>query len=399
MPENRSAAHIYFDLAKAFVKRGHEVDVITSYPRDFNLDKKDLNKCFPIEEIINGITVHRCKYHFAKRDSIAFRGLEHLRLSRVYLKRYKKLNKKFDVCLIYIPPLPLYKLGVKIRKIDNVPFVLNYQDIHPQELIDVGVLKNRFIIKVIERLERKSYATADHITVMSKMGKELISSRGGNPDKITPVYNTVSLPTIDKYLKKNDFKKRENIEGKTLVSYAGVLSPFQGIDDIINAAKKLNEHNDIIFYIVGDGPTKNHLVNRIKDEKIHNVKVIPLQPRDEYFNIINSSDISIVTLDKRMTAPAIPGKLINLLAARKPIIGNVPLTNETALIIKKAKCGIVTESGNINKIVKTIIKLKNNPELRKEMGIRGRQFLLEKMNLEKTVVVYEKIFKSIAVQA
>lgn len=35
IPEIGSAAHIYYDLAKAFVKRGHEVDVITSYPRDF----------------------------------------------------------------------------------------------------------------------------------------------------------------------------------------------------------------------------------------------------------------------------------------------------------------------------------------------------------------------------
>jgi colanic acid biosynthesis glycosyl transferase WcaI len=247
-------------------------------------------------------------------------------------------------------------------------------------------------------MERKSYVAADHITVMSKMGKELISNRGGNLNKITPVYNSVSLPTIDEYLKKNDFKKKENIEGKTLVSYAGILSSFQGIDDIVDAAKKLKEHDDITFYIIGDGTCKNQLVNRVKDEKIHNVKIMPLQPRDEYFNIINSSDISIVSLDKRMTAPAIPGKLINLLAAKQPIIANVPPTNETALIIKKVKCGIVTEPGNIDEIAKAIIKLKYNPKIRWEMGIRGRQFIEEEINLEKNVVVYEHIFKSIVAQ-
>lgn len=398
VPENRSAAHIYFDLAKAFVKRGHAVDVITSYPRNFNLDKKDLNEYFPIEETIDGIKVHRCKYHFAKRDIIALRGLEHFRLPRVYFKRYKKLDKKFDVCLIYIPPLSLYKFGEKIRKIDNIPFLLNYQDIHPQELIDVGVLKNKLMIKMIERMERRSYAAADYITVMSKMGKELISNRGGNPNTITHIYNSVSLPTINEYLKKRDFKKKEEIEDKTLVSYAGILYPFQGIDDIVDAAKKLKEHDDITFYIVGDGTCKNHLVGRVKDEKIHNVKIMPLQPREEYFNIINSSDISIVSLDKRMTAPAIPGKFINLLAAEQPIIANVPSTNETALIIKKAKCGIVTEPGNNDEIAKAIIKLKDEPELRRKMGVRGRQFLEEEMNLEKNVVVYEHIFKSIVAQ-
>ena len=50
VPEIGSAAHIYFDLAKAFVKRGHEIDVITSYPRKFNLAKLDQERKFPLEE-------------------------------------------------------------------------------------------------------------------------------------------------------------------------------------------------------------------------------------------------------------------------------------------------------------------------------------------------------------
>ena len=46
VPEIGSAAHVYFDLAKAFVNRGHDVDVITSYPRKFNLNKSDREKNF-----------------------------------------------------------------------------------------------------------------------------------------------------------------------------------------------------------------------------------------------------------------------------------------------------------------------------------------------------------------
>ncbi|MCK4734882.1 MAG: hypothetical protein KAT65_20685, partial [Methanophagales archaeon] len=46
-------------------------------------------------------------------------------------------------------------------------------------------------------------------------------------------------------------------------------------------------------------------------------------------------------------------------------------------------------------IARAIIKLKDNPEIRREMGIRGRQFIEEEINLEKNVVVYEHIFQSI----
>lgn len=52
IPEIGSAAHIYYDLAKAFIKRSHEVDVITSYPREFNLEKKGMHRNLKRQNII-----------------------------------------------------------------------------------------------------------------------------------------------------------------------------------------------------------------------------------------------------------------------------------------------------------------------------------------------------------
>ena len=163
VPEIGSAAHVYFDLAKAFVKRDHEVHVITSYPREFNLEENEKSKIFPLDEIIDGIHVHRCR-HPTQRDNVLLRGLEHFVLPRYYFKIYKNLNIKFDACLMYIPPLPLYYLAKKIKKYDGTYSVLNFQDFHPQELTDVGVLKNPFMIKILEYIERQAYKHAYHIT-------------------------------------------------------------------------------------------------------------------------------------------------------------------------------------------------------------------------------------------
>ncbi|CAD6490850.1 MAG: Glycosyl transferases group 1 [Candidatus Argoarchaeum ethanivorans] len=391
VPEIASAAHVYFDLARAFVKKGHEVDIITSYPRKFNLNKNDADKESSLEETIDGIGVHRCK-HFARRDNIVMRGLEHFLLPRYYFKTYRQIDKKFDVCLIYIPPLPLYYFARKIKRYDDTPSVLNYQDFHPQELTDVGVMKNKLMIKIMEYIEKKSYKNADYITVLSKGGMDYVVKKGGNPNKIKHIYNGVLLSDFEKYLMKKDFKKKEGIKNKILISYSGILSPFQGVDNILNAAKKLSDYEDLIFYIVGDGMLKNHLENRIRDEKIFNVKLLPLQPREEYFNIINSSDISTVSLDDRMKAPCLPGKLINLLALKQPIIAIVPNDSETAQVIQKAKCGVVVEPGNTEELERSILKLKDNIEFRKELGENGREFLEENMILEENVAVYEEIF-------
>ncbi len=331
-PEIGSAAHVYSDLARAFLKRGHEVDIITSYPREYNMNTADLSRDVPPEEVMEGISVHRVK-HPHTRDNIIIRGLEHFLLPGYYFRKYRELRKKFDICLFYIPPLPLYYLAKKIKRYDGTPSVLNFQDFHPQELTDVGVLKNPLMIRLLEYIEREAYTHADYISVLSHGGIDYIRKRGGDPGKISHIYNGLLLSDQDKNFSRQTFKKKEGIEDKFLISYAGILSPFQGIDNILDAAGQLLDSPDIIFYIVGDGMIKDHLQQRIRDEHLTNVTLMPLQPRDEYYNIISSSDINLISLDERMKAPCVPGKTINLFASGKPVIAIVAGDSETAYVM------------------------------------------------------------------
>lgn len=395
VPEIGSAAHVYFDLAKAFVKKGHEVHVLTSYPRKFNLDKSDMEKKFPLHEKIDGIEIHRSK-HLTMRDFPLFRGLEHFFLPYQYFNEYKKMDINFDVCIMYIPPLPLYKLAQKIKKHDGTPSILNYQDFHPQELIDVnygGIKNNIIMVKILEYMEKNSYQGADYITVLSEGGTDYVVNRGADPSKVTHIYNGIHPSDINKSELRNDFKKKEKIEDKILISYAGILSPFQGIDNILNVAKKLKKHEDIVFYIAGDGMIKDALEERIKNENIYNLNLLPFQPREEYYNIVNSSDISLVSLDERMMAPCLPGKLTNLLSLKQPIIGIVSKKSETANFIRTVDCGLLVEPGDTEEFKNAILKLKDNPDLRKNLGENGRKFVGNEMNLEKNVDVYQDIFK------
>jgi len=392
LPEIGSAAHFYHDLARAFIKKGHEVDILTSYPREYNLNKPDQSKHFPLDNIIDGIQVHRVKYSH-KRDNIIIRGLEHFFLPAYYFKKYRQLGKKFDICLFYIPPLPLYYLARKIKRYDGTPSVLNFQDFHPQELTDVGVLKNPLIIKILEYIERQAYKNADYITVLSHGGIEYVVQRGGDPNKISHIYNGILLSDQQQFFTKHDFKKKEGLENKFLISYAGILSPFQGLDNILDVAGDLIDINDIIFYIVGDGMIKDHLEKRIISEYLSNVRFLPLQPRDEYYNIINSSDINLISLDGRMKAPCLPGKTINLFAAGKPVIAIVGRDSETAYVMDAINPFLRTEPGEVSALKDAILRLKKDKNLMKEMGIKQRQFFEDNMNLEGNIIAYERIFE------
>lgn len=391
-PEIGSAAHIYHDLGKALVKRGHKVHVITMYPRRFYLSEENWEKEFPMDETIEGMHVHRCRFKFVQRDNVVLRGLEHLLVPRLYFKRYKELKIKFDGIIFYIPPLPLYRMANRIRRYDGTRSVLNFQDIHPQELVDVGMVKNPLMIKFLEHLERRAYKTADYITVLSPTGVDLIVERGGNPNRIQHIYNSIDLEEFEKNLKRKDYKHLEGIDNKVLISYAGMINRFQGIDDILDVAKRFREDESLIFHIVGGGMEAKRLKKRVEDEGIENVVMKPLQRNDVYFNIINSSDISIISLDSRMTAPCLPGKFVNLLGAGQAILANVPNINDVSKIVTNYKCGVAIEPGNVVQFEQAIRKLKDNKQQISEMGRNGRKFLEENMNLERNSMRYEEIF-------
>ncbi len=393
-PEIGSAAHVYSDLARAFLKRGHEVDIITSYPRKYNMNAADLSRDVPAEEVMEGISVHRVQ-HPHTRDNIIIRGLEHFLLPGYYFRKYRQLKKKFDICLFYIPPLPLYYLAKKIKQHDGTPSVLNFQDFHPQELTDVGVLKNPLMIRLLEYIEREAYTHADYMSVLSHGGIDYIRKRGGDPGKISHIYNGLLLSDQDKNFSRQTFKKKEGIENKFLISYAGILSPFQGIDNILDAAGQLLDSPDIIFYIVGDGMIKEQLGQRIRDEHLTNVTLMPLQPRDEYYNIVSSSDINLISLDERMKAPCVPGKTINLFAAGKPVIAIVAGDSETAYVMGLIDRDLVVRPGDTPALKNTIIRLKQDAERRTGTGLAQRHFFEEMMSLEGNVSAYEKIFEKL----
>jgi len=390
VPEIGSAAHVYYDLARAFIAKGHEVSVITSYPRKYNLSKEDSLKVFPNEEIVDGINVYRVKNN-VQRDNIISRGLEHFNLSGKFIKVLKKRKIDFDACLIYIPPLPLYKFALKIKKQYGIPSVLNFQDFHPQELTDVGVLKNPLIIKLMKKMERDAYAKADHIVVLTNGGIDYVIARGADSSKVSHIYNGVPIAKFENI--KTDFKEKELIQNRFLITYAGILSPFQGLDTILDVAKSLND-SDILIYIVGDGMVRSHLEDRIFNEHIENVKILHWQNREKYLNIISSSDIAIISLDDRMKAPCFPGKTRDLMAIGVPILGLIP-ESETSKIIKQAGSGIIVDPNNNKEIIQTILRLKNDPEMLHSMAECGKKFASSELNNENIINQYLLIFKKI----
>ena len=154
-PETKSASTLFFELAETLVERGHKVSVITRMPRYNVADGTDLNN-IPKQETLAGIEVYRFATPPLARSVPLIRGFEHFLLGIIFFFGGLKV-KNFDAVLVYSPPLPLGISGYWLARLRRKPLLVNIQDLYPQTVIDLGLLKNKFLIWVSKTMEKFIY--------------------------------------------------------------------------------------------------------------------------------------------------------------------------------------------------------------------------------------------------
>jgi len=392
-PEIRSASHLLYELAESLVEKGFKVTVVTRFPKDYinKIEKKYSGKLFFYEKT-GRINVIRLNSFSFLRHIPLIRGLSQFILSGL-LVIGGIISGRQDIILAYSPPLPLGISAYLLGKIKRAPFIFNVQDIFPQSVIDLGLLKSKVLIKISELMERFIYKKASYITVHSAGNRENIISKNINPEKVIIIHNWVDTNLIKPTKNQdNDFRRKNNLNSKFVVSFAGVMGFAQGLDIVISCAELLKLYKDIIFLLVGDGVKKEGLMKKTKDMQLNNIKFLPPQPKEIYPSILYASDICLVTLDKSVKTPVVPAKLLNIMASGRPVVASMNLKGDTPKIIRDANCGYCVEADDADGFSKAILKLYNNPKLRDEFGMNGRKYVVEHFSRKVCIEKYEKLF-------
>jgi len=392
-PEIGSASHLFFDLAKGFIKNGDSVEVLTSQPRKYNLKKERKEKRYPSFEEYNGIRIYRT-YNIIS-DSIIVRGLEHFILPLIFIFNSYKL-KSIDLVIIYSPPLPLFIFGRIFKKFNKSPFILNVQDLYPKTLTDVGILKSGFILKIFRWLEKKAYELSDFVTAHSEGNLKYIRKNGAYKRKSDIVYNWTDTDIVKPDIKKNDFRKKYNLSNEFIVSYAGIMNFHQDLLSIIESADILSKNKKIKFVFVGEGKQKNDLIKFKNQKGLNNVQFHPFIEKTEYVELLQASDVSIVTLSKDVKTKVVPGKLINIMSSSTPVLANVPKTSDAYNIVKESNCGYFLEPGNPKLLAKKIKDFYTlDKKTLKKMGNNGREYVIKNFSVEKAILRFKDIYRKI----
>lgn len=360
------------------MRRGHEVAVITKKPTENLPDGSD----FPGVEMRDGLRVVRMRSYLGEPRSTLLKGIDQILLAaRVWLRL--RFIERPDVVLVYSPPLPLAAACAA----SGHPLVVNLHDLYPRTAIELGRLRSPILIGIAERIEKFIYDRTDTFVIPApESARYLTDERRVPADRIRLCYNWVDFNTA--VLGDGDAFRRANaVQGKFIVTYAGLVGVAQDLSAVVDAAKRASEYEEILFLIIGEGSELGRW--KSKADGLASIRFLPTLPRGEYHEALLGSDVCLLALSADLHSPAIPGKLQSIMAAAKPTLAVIPAGSAAARMVEQAACGLVTPPGDGAALLAAVLRLKSDPGLRVALGSAGRRYAESHFALDSAVDVFE----------
>ncbi len=384
-PEIRSASHLMLELAEELTHRGYQVTVVTCWPQ-YNLDPDDA-QAFSEVMMEKNIRVIRIKHMAHHQVHFIIRGIAQLLLPYLFIRKIKKMIKeKVDAVIVYSPPLPLAFVGAWAKKSLQAKFILNVQDLFPQNAIDLGVLKNKATITFFQWIEKWSYKKADVITTHSQGNKDLlIACYPEIKNKCIVLHNWVDITAHQPAATSKDYRELFQLQNKFVAVFAGVIGPSQNLALLIEAAMQVQHLKDLCFLIVGDGAEKKKLEEMTAKNNLSNVMFKPFISRDYYADLLKACDFGLVSLSAKNKTPVVPGKILGYMAAGLPVVAFLNKESDGHEIIREAACGYSVASDNVSDVVEVITKAYELKDQCKKLGDAGLQYVKNHFSKEACV--------------
>ena len=357
----------HYELAQRLVADGHEFAIVASSYSYLTGERRIRQSAIP------GIDV---------RFAPTLSGLHRSYLHRILVFLSFTITSVFtalrtmpaDLVLGTSPPIFQAISAWVVAGIWRRPFALEIRDLWPEFAIDLGVLRNRILIYLARSMERFLYRRAQHIVVNSPAYVDYLLKKGVPEAKITLIPNGVDASCFHPENNGEAFRREHQFEDKFVVMYAGALGFANDVECLLRAAADLREDRQIVFTIVGDGKELPCLRHEAESLRLDNVRFIPAQPKRRMSEALSAADVCVAVLGNipmfRMTYP---NKVFDYMAAGRPTV--LAIDGAIREVIENSGGGLFVPPGDHRALGEAIRKLRDAPELRKQMGINARAYV------------------------
>jgi|SRR5690554_3568873 len=349
-------------VAQELLKNGHQVTMITADPKASQKRR---------EVIIDGIKVIYLQEAYSQDMSVSTRLKSFLGFVWKSITEARK-QKDIDLVIATSTPLTVGVTALYMKWFKKVPYIFEVRDLWPEVPIQMEAFKSPLIVKPTRWFEKTIYKNAEHVIALSPGMQDGVI-------KYIPKEKTSMIPNMSKidefWLRNKNIELEQKLglnPNSFKIIHFGSLGLANGVETIIESAKLLRDDDTIEFLFVGGGSTEDKLIKECQKYQLNNVKFLGRFPMKDISEIVNISDVSIVSFkDLPILYTNSPNKLFDSLSAGKPIIVNS--AGWTKDMVEEYNCGYYVNPNQPKELVDKILFLKDHPEAAEEMGKNSRK--------------------------
>jgi glycosyltransferase involved in cell wall biosynthesis len=364
-PDVVATAQQLTGVARGLAERGHSVTVITSR-RGYD----DAKLRFPARERWHGIDIVRLPTIGLGKTSRWRRALNFASFSAACVCRLAMLRRQDAVVALTSPPLISW-LAALFTRLKGGRMIFWVMDLNPDEAIAAGWLKpDSVTAKILSALLKSSMRHAERIIALDRFAKQRIVDKGIRESSVAiiPPWSHDDSVRFDRE-GREVFRRRHNLSEKFVVMYAGNHSPCHPLDTLLEAAKKLNARDDIVFCFVGGGSEFGKVEEFARANQLRNVRGLPYQPQSELSGLLSAADLHVVIMGDGYQGIVHPCKIYNILAVGSPFLYIGPIESHVGEIISRhpeQNKASSAQHGQVDAVVASICK-------RAETFVSGRR--------------------------
>jgi glycosyltransferase involved in cell wall biosynthesis len=366
-----------FYLAREWVRAGHAVRIVAASHSHVRARQPQ-----PGDERIDGVD-----YRWVATPPYRGNGVARARNIATFLARVWRMAPQLvaqarpdAVIASSTYPLDIW-VARHIARLAAARLVYEVHDLWPLSLQELFSLSRWHpFIMLCQAAEDAAYRDADHVVSMLPRVHGHMAARGLDlerlvivPNGITPDEWVHAPPPLEPAVQAAMQAARER--GHTLVGYAGSMGVPNALDTLLDAAARLRER-PLHFILVGDGHERARLAQRVQQEGLANVQLLPAIPKAQVPAFLRAIDIAYIGWQRvpLYRFGIAPNKLMDYMMACCAVLHSVEAGNDP---VAEAGCGLTVPPEDPAAVAAGLLRLAALPAAeRRALGERGRAFVI-----------------------
>lgn len=367
-----------YEFARRWVKAGHKVTLITGH---YDVGGLELGKKLIQKQSVEKIDIVVTGTRYSNKQSYIRRIISFLSFCLFCI--YAGLRtKNIDVIYATSTPLTVGIPGMVLKWLKRVPFIFEVRDQWPEIPIELGIIKNKMLIKLLLWLEKTIYKKSTAIVALSPGMADGIKNVLKTENSVHIIPNSCDTEVFRPDINGTAIRKEHRWDDKLVLLHFGAMSRANGLGFVIDTAERLKANKDIHFVLIGDGSEKASLIGKIEQLGLSNIEILDSMPKTDLARIVAACDVSMVIFANfSILQHNSANKFFDSLSAGKPVLLNY--SGWQRKILEDNEAGFGCELCNLDEFVEKVLHINSHRQQMRQMGQNARRVAIEEFDRDK----------------